>query len=139
MTEVVKDFPRMDNLMHSERVTKLTEVNIQIEKESKNPVPGRPQKQAIKYEDIHLDDDGKKLPSFYDRISEDHDIKRYTDKILSNLKKTCDGLGELLDPWRKRDNFWLKIDIKEKMTKMMADQNESITHLKSKIENYEII
>jgi hypothetical protein len=55
------------------------------------------------------------------------------------LKKTCDGLGELLDPWRKRDNFWLKIDIKEKMTKMMADQNESITHLKSKIENYEII
>lgn len=86
-----------------------------------------------------MEDDGKKLPTFYDRISEDHDIKRYTDKILSNLKKTCDGLGELLDPWRKRDNFWLKIDIKEKMTKMMADQNESITHLKSKIENYEII
>lgn len=25
------------------------------------------------------------------------------------------------------------------MTKMMAEQNESITHLKSKIENYEII
>jgi hypothetical protein len=42
MTEVVKDFPRMDNLMHTERVAKLTEVNLQIEKESKNPVPGRP-------------------------------------------------------------------------------------------------
>ena len=68
-----------------------------------------------------MDDDGKKMPSFYDRISEDHDIKRYTDKILNNLKKTCDGLGELLDPWRKRDIYWLKIDIKEKMTKMMAE------------------
>ena len=38
-----------------------------------------------------MDDDGKKMPSFYDRISEDHDIKRYTDKILNNLKKGSDG------------------------------------------------
>jgi hypothetical protein len=92
----------------------------------------------IRFEEIHLDDE-KKLPSFYDRISEDNDIKRYTDKILSNLKRTCDGLGETLDPWRKRDQYWLKIDIKEKMTKMMADSNESITHLKAKIEEYEQI
>jgi len=61
----------------------------------------------IKIDEIVFEDDGKKLASFYDRISEDHDIKRYTDKILNNLKKTCDGLGELLDPWRKREFFWL--------------------------------
>lgn len=44
MTEVVKDFPRMENLMHTERIEKLTEVNSQIEKEAKNPIPGRPAK-----------------------------------------------------------------------------------------------
>ena len=42
MTEVVKEFKRMENLMYIERVAKLTEVNVQIEKEAKNPIPGRP-------------------------------------------------------------------------------------------------
>jgi hypothetical protein len=42
MTEVVKDFPRMDTLMRKERVEKLNDINISIEKEQKNPIPGRP-------------------------------------------------------------------------------------------------
>ena len=48
------------------------------------------------------------MSSFYSRISKDHDIKRYTDKIINNLKKTCDGLTELLDPWRKKIYIGLK-------------------------------
>ena len=57
MTEVVKDFKRMEALMHQERVVKLTEVNIQIEKEAKNPIPGRPVKQTIKIDEIMLEAD----------------------------------------------------------------------------------
>lgn len=30
----------------------------------------------------------KKLASFYERISDDHDVDKYTDKILANLRLT---------------------------------------------------
>ena len=32
----------------------------------------------------------RKLEDYYERISEDHDVEKYTNKILDALKKTCD-------------------------------------------------
>lgn len=48
----------------------------------------------------------KKLASFYERISDDHDVDKYTDKILANLKKTCQSLGELLGNFKKRESYY---------------------------------
>lgn len=48
----------------------------------------------------------KKLASFYERISDDHDVDKYTDKILANLKLTCQSLGELLSNFKKREYYY---------------------------------
>jgi len=39
---------------------------------------------------------------YFEQISADHDVKKYTSKILENLKKWCDDLekGDLTDPWK---------------------------------------
>jgi len=71
------------------------------------------------------------LDSFYERISEDHDVKKYTNKILENLKNTCNGLKDLLDPWKKREQYWSDKNSKEKFAKTMVDRNDPVSNLKS--------
>ena len=42
-----------------------------------------------------------KTDNYYENISEDKEVEKTTERILHNLKKTCDKLGDLLDPWKK--------------------------------------
>lgn len=39
---------------------------------------------------------------YFQAISGDQDVKKYSEKILFNLNKTCEKLtsGELQDPWK---------------------------------------
>lgn len=71
------------------------------------------------------------MDSFYERISEDHDVKKYTNKILENLKTTCKGMGDRLDPWKKREWYWSHTNIKEKYAKTLVDRNDPVSNLKS--------
>jgi len=48
------------------------------------------------------------------------------------LKKTCEGLGDLLDPWKKREWYWSNNNIiKEKFAKTILDRNDPVSNLKS--------
>lgn len=44
-----------------------------------------------------------KTDNYYENISEDKEVEKTTERILHNLKKTCDKLGDLLDPWKKQE------------------------------------
>ena len=144
MTEMLKDFSRMEVLIQEERKQKLEEAAISQEKDNKinklayNQNLGKSKKLDIS---VGIDDgDGPKKPeSFYERISEDHDVEKYTNKILLSLKKATEGLQDQLDPWKKRQDFYNKTNSKERFAKQMVERNEPVSSLKSHIENFENI
>jgi len=103
MTEILKDFKRMELIMILERRAKLEEIRIIKEKESKaNSLLALLQQKKTEQQ-VPFDDNYKGAEDYFEQISSDHDIKKYTNKILENLKKWCDNLdrGELTDPWKK--------------------------------------
>ena len=146
MTELLKDFSRMEILIQEERRIKLEEAAINQEKEAKNNKLTYNSNLNLKKDkklDVSLGfEDGsehKKLESFYERISDDHDVEKYTTKILSSLKRATEGLQDRLDPWKKRPDLYNKTNSKERFAKMMVERNEPVSSLKSHIENFENI
>lgn len=148
MTEMLKDFSRMEILIQEERRQKLEEAAINQEKEAKSNKLAAYSSNLVLKKDKKLDvslgiEDGetgpKKPESFYERISEDHDVEKYTNKILMSLKKATEGLQDQLDPWKKRQDFYNKTNSKERFAKQMVERNEPVSSLKSHIENFENI
>ena len=149
MTELLKDFLRMEILIQEERRIKLEEAAINQEKEAKNNKLAYNSNLILKKDkkiDVSLGiEDGsgesgqKKLESFYEKISEDHDVEKYTNKILLSLKKATEGLQDRLDPWKKRQDFYNRTNSKERFAKQMVERNEPVSSLKSQIENFENI
>lgn len=148
MYELLKDFSRMEFLLQEERRVKLEEAAINQEKEAKNSKLIYSSNIAVRKEkkidsslglEESLESGQKKLESFYERISEDHDVDKYTNKILSSLKKATEGLQDRLDFWKKRQDFYNKTNSKERFAKQMVERNEPVNSLKSQIENFETI
>lgn len=147
MTGLLKDFSRMEVLIQEERRIKLEEAAVNLEKEAKNNKLTYSSNLGAKKDkkiDISIGlDDGeggpKKFETFYERISEDHDVDKYTHKILMSLKKATEGLQDRLDPWKKRQDFYNKTSSKERFAKQMVERNEPVSSLKSHIENFENI
>lgn len=81
----------------------------------------------------------KKLASFYERISDDHDVDKYTDKILANLRLTTQSLGECLEVFKKRESHYQNPQTKEKFARNLIEKNEPVSHLKSQIERFSFI
>jgi dynein heavy chain len=146
MTEMFKDFSRMELLLLDERKLKLEEAAITQEKEQKNNklnYNARREEGGKKKFDVTvagMEDDGKKMESFYEKISEDHDVKKYTNKILLSLKKTTEGLQDHLDPWKKRQDFYNnRTNSKERYAKQMVERNDPVSNLKGEIDYFETI
>ena len=92
MMEIMRDFKRMEIIMQEERKKKLEEAILLKEKDQKkNPLATAVQKKHDVNTGIQFDEDLglKKSDEYYERISEDVDVEKYTSKILDSLKNTC--------------------------------------------------
>lgn len=84
----------------------------------------------------------KTKEDYFEQISSDHDVKKYTSKILENLKKWCDDLekGDLTDPWKQKMTYWqncMTPGYKEKMAEGMMKPGDDISNIRSFIEKFE--
>lgn len=70
------------------------------------------------------------------------DVKKYSEKILSNLENTCQKLNEpcdLLDPWNQKNFFWKsEPQMKHKFSKSILDRDDEISNIRDHIEKFEI-
>lgn len=78
-----------------------------------------------------------KTDNYYENISEDKEVEKTTERILHSLKKTCDKLGDLLDPWKKQEQHWRNIGQKERFAKAMVERSDPVIYLRSHIETFE--
>lgn len=128
----------MQVIMSLERKEKLEELRLLKEKELKNnPMmlqrKGPEASQAIDEQFLKED--------YFQAISGDPDVKKYSEKILFNLAKTCDKLtsGDLLDPWKQKTFFWeSEPTMKHKFAKSILDRDEEISNIRDHIEKFEI-
>lgn len=134
----MSEFKRMEQLMMEERKRKLAEVMSLHEKESTSTAkPNRGKKDKDKVDIVSFQqfdeeyEKNKKLASFYERISDDHDVDKYTDKILANLKKTCQSLGELLGNFKKRESYYSTPFTHEKLVQNIIQKDDQASQLKA--------
>lgn len=142
MMEVMRDFKRMEIVMQEERKKKLEDAAALKEKDQKNnPLAAAQHKKQELTSGIQFDEDLglKKMDEYFERISEDPDVEKYTSKILDSLKNTCQQLssGEIRDPWKKTEWYWSNSNYKEKYAKENLSRNDPVSNYKTQIENFE--
>ena len=112
MTELLRDFKRMEVVMYEERKRRLDDMRVLREKEIKNN-PALQRKGADF--SMNMDEPVYKENYFEQLISSDNDVKKYTNKTLENLQSWCQELdkGSMTDPFKKM-SFYYQNPIQQK-------------------------
>jgi hypothetical protein len=138
MTDLLKDFKRMEVVMYDERRRRLDEMRILREKEIKNN-PALQRKGDTLFA-MNMEEPAAKENYFENKIANDSDVKKYTNKTLENLRKWCEDLerGSMTDPWKRMIFYWSNPNQKDKFVEQFMKPGDDIHNIKSFIEKVEI-
>eukprot|EP00825_Cyclidium_porcatum_P046190 TRINITY_DN71_c0_g1_i2.p1 TRINITY_DN71_c0_g1~~TRINITY_DN71_c0_g1_i2.p1 ORF type:complete len:652 (-),score=150.25 TRINITY_DN71_c0_g1_i2:404-2359(-) len=140
MIQILRNFRKMEVVMHEERKKRIEEHRLLKEKELKqNPMLA--QRRGYDQQNYQCEEfSSKDNEAYYLSISADKDVDNMAVKILANLKKTCDSLvkGSLTDPWKKQQIYWSNAGPREKFVEYLLKPGEDIHNTKSLIEKLEL-
>jgi hypothetical protein len=129
MNQVVQEFEMMQQRMLVVHKQKKQEIMTRLEKE-KNPL-----KKFIDDEEMTIVKE-----TYFEKLSQDHDIQKYASKILSNLGKVCSDVTKdnSKDKWINSQLLW-ENKRRERYTKNWLEENwANITAIREFIENFDI-